>query len=60
LTSNRFLYHPFRTLRALLEVDGPADATGVVGECTGAGALWWQGWEDANATWDLWADYTLR
>jgi hypothetical protein len=26
-TFNRFLYHPFRTLRAPLEVDVPADAT---------------------------------
>ena len=30
---------PLPDPRAPLEVDGPADATGVVGECTGAGAL---------------------
>jgi hypothetical protein len=38
-TSSGCLYRLFWTPRAPLEVDGPADATVVVGECTGAGAL---------------------
>ena len=38
LDLQRVFISPLPDLRVPLEVDGPADATGAVGECTGAGA----------------------